>query len=351
MPDSLPEKVDLVETTSAGQVVEQTGQDTAGSPAADVKGKSEPESMLEAVKAALSKDKAPEASPASADGRGKDGEEAAEGEDPAGEDLPDEVTDEELRGYHSRTRRRIRKLLDKNRELAGQIEGLSEKAQRFDGITAFVENARLTTEEVNAGFEIMRLMKHDPEKALNALVPYVLELQRITGATLSDDLRQAVEQGMITEDAARELSRHRSRESLAQAEARRASEAAARQSEERRRADEAAELTDTVASAISEWENTVLAKDPDREAKHPLVESEIERLILKAKAEGKLPRTAQEAVAMAEKAYAEVNKRVRLFAPKPREIRTVTSGSVAAATPTPSTELDAARAAVRAMRA
>lgn len=313
----------------------------AGSSSAERADAETPGSMLDAVKAAL-------ATPAEASSTSTEGSpEGSQGGAPAdaakdAAEVEDITEQTDLSRYHSKTREQIQRLLAQRKQAQARVMELEPKAEQFDRILGFVEQAGLSIDEVNTGFEIMRLIKHEPGKALAALLPYVQSLQRLTGDLLPDDLREQVEMGRIDETVARELAQHRSRAVLAREQAQRAAEIA-----ERRRVEEAAAAQRRVASAVSEWDAAWSRADPDYKAKLPRVQEKIELALLKMRSEGRELRDPREAVALADRARAEVNAEFARFKPQPKEVRPVVGGGAASGTPVPQTALEAARAALR----
>lgn len=325
-----------------GGAVVETGVN-AGSPAASQnQDENNAPSMLDAVKAALKQDE-PEKSSGSEDTGKKEpveGDLPADAKDGADGEPLGELTDEELDRYHSKTRRRIKALI-------GERDTYRSKAEGFDKITSYIEGAGLTTSEVNTGFEVMRLLKNDPHEALKRLAPIVDTLRQVTGAVLPNDLQQRVALGRLPEDAAAELAQARSREQLAEQAAQRAREAA-----DRRMADQAQRAQADAAAAVSEWERTWAASDPDYPKVKQLVQERIELDVLKAAREGRSPRDARGAVALADKARAAVKASLAQFTPKPRAVVPVLGGgNTGGAAPVPTTALEAAKAGLAALGA
>lgn len=287
---------------------------TASSPVDDTKDAKQPTSMLEAVQAALKKEAPAEQSSGSKDGEGsdaeanpKDGEkpaEGAEGED----DIP--------QPFHKHPAwQRLKAQRDEYRsshEIVGNLRG-------------FMAEAQLSLDEVNQGFEIMRLMKHDPAAALEAIRPYFTALLSATGKVLPADLKEKVDAGAIEESLAAEMAQMRQRQVRAEADSKRAAEAAA----ERMRSE--------ISTALSEWENGWKSSDPDYSAKQKHVQREIELRLLR----GERPANAAAAVKLASDARAAVEKELgRLIPKKKEEVLPVTGASATGARPEPKSMLD-----------
>jgi len=296
-----------------------------------------PTSTLDAVKAALGKPKDAEATPTP---EGKpDAAEAGPSSENPDDDLPEEVTDDELSHYHSRTRKRIKGLVEKVKTLGGTVESLTPKAERFDQITRFVADAGLDTDEVNTLFEVGRLMKSDPAAAYKAIMPYVVQLQQVLGVVLPQDLQQEVSQGLIATERAQELARARAEAGL--------SRQRAELVESRTQQEQAGRVTADIERSVAEWEQKWSSTDPDYRAKQPRVMKEIELELLRRRGSGRLPRTTTEAVALAEQARKTVEEDLKAFIPRKPEIKPVTGGSAVRSTPAPSNSLEAVKFAMQ----
>src|SRR3546814_2786893 len=88
-----------------------------------------------------------------------------------------------LSRYRPRTKRRIEGLLNERKALQEEAEQLRPRAQQFENMVKYVEEAGLETAEVNQTFEAARLIKAagrgqvDPAVALEAIMPFVQSLQ------------------------------------------------------------------------------------------------------------------------------------------------------------------------------
>lgn len=331
------------------EVVSQGQVEDAGSPAAGpvVEAVKEPEGMLETVQAALKASSDAKSAPAESREAEPKPEAAEEADD--GAELG-EVTDDELKHYHSKTRRRIRGLLGNVTALRSEVEAAKPQIAHYNALMDFVKSSGLDNEDVDAGFEIMKLIRgDDPAAALRALAPYVIELRRQVGDILPDDLQEEVNRGAVSEHVARELASHRAKNARVgerteaaaaaarEAEAEQAREAAAKQSQ--------AQL-DVLSKATNEWDVLQRGRDPDWSTKGPRVADALLLAVYQAQQAGNTPKDAAGMVALCNAALAKVNDDLRRFAPRPREVRHVPSGSVAGVAPVPQTMLEAARASI-----
>lgn len=294
-------------------------------------------SLLESVQAAL-KDGATEASPGSGPEPEASGSTKA---DPAAPDTDEplgDLTPEELSKYAPKTQRRMQQLLSQRHELETRATAAEEKASRFDQIVGYTEANRLSNDDVAAIFEIGALVKNDPEKAYDKLLPVFLHVSKLTGRVLPPDVEERVNLGYLPKQDAQELVRLQTRAALD--EQRRA---------DREKQDEAARersLTETrdreVNDAAVAWEEQRTKTDPDWSSKKDLVLS-----VMQADAVQKgYPSNKAEVKALLDGALAKVDAQIARFRPSPKAITPVLGNSSTGATAEPKSALEAARAAL-----
>ena len=209
------------------------------------------------------------------------------------------------------------------REVIAERDSYKADASQFRAIADYMAQTRLTTDEVNKGFEIMSALKNNPLKAREMLADTMRQLDILAGEVLPQDLSQKVDAGDITPDAAKELARTRSELAIAQQQQQAFLAAQQQQT--------AATAQQGIKSAVDTWEQTVAAKDPDYEAKRQLVFKNIRLAHLENPA-----RTPQEALAIAEAAYKDATETLKGLLPKRGTIKTPTSQqTIAQAKPQP----------------
>lgn len=212
---------------------------------------------------------------------------------------------------------------------------LKPRAEQFDRITGFMDSNRLAPAEVAEGFEVMALLKSgDPDKLRQALEwfePRVQALRGALGEVLPDDIQQKVDEGALDADAAAELAATRAAERL-RVQREKDDGDRATSAEKARVASEAATAA---AQAVQTWEDGIRKTDPDYARKAELVETTSMAMVLK---EGR-PNTAEEALALAKRAYAKVNEQFAALRPTPKPVNTVTPAGSSARTTTQATTL------------
>ena len=267
-------------TTDANTpVASSTTDDNGAKPQAETT-PAKPKSMLDAIKAAVARPEAKTDSPSEA---------KTESTDPK---VTGEEGEEQPPPFHQHPRWKA--LVTRNRNLESKVTEITEKGQRFDQMQAMMQNSRLSPQEVDAGFNIMALMKNDPFRAREAMRPYWEALQQATGAVLPPDVKAKVDNGLLPEIEGRELAETRARNQTLEADRARSQQESV-QSNQR-----------AMAKAVSDWEQGWKTSDPDYAKKQQLVEDRVQVLL----AQG-APRTVQDAIALAERAKADIETRLR----------------------------------------
>ena len=285
------------------EVADANTQSTPASAVDEQQGAKEPTSLLDAVKAAAEADKAgPTPDPTQKDAVSET--ESKSDEAPTDEAKKDEepAKDEKV-PFHKHPRWQ---------EMLRERDSFKEEATQYRQITGYMSQNNLSNEEVAKGFEIMALMKNDPLKAREMLTQYTRALDEFAGAVLPQDLTTKVQEGMMDEASAQELARARN---IAAANAARAEQLAqAQQSQYQQMSQQA------IHGAVSNWEETIKTRDVDYAAKQNLVLDRARTYL----AQGQ-PQTPEQALAIVERAYADVNETLKGFAPRRQPVRPITS--------------------------
>lgn len=255
------------------------------------------------------------------------------------EDLPDEVSDDELASYKPKTRRRMEKLLGKQKELETEVETLRQPADEYAKIETFLRETGTSFEQAGDAIELSALMHSNPEEAFKKLVPIVQELGMRVGAYLPQDLSERVKRGEITRQDALTLAKAQAGEKLA-----REQQQTVAQMTQRRQFEQ---TVIGMQNAVKSWEAATASSDPDYEMKRVRVQEKIELALNRAKASGNIPRSEAEAVALAKQAYADVTKEMEAFTRKPA-VKPLDGTTRANASAPPRTAMEAAIRAVNA---
>jgi len=295
----------------------------------------EPQTMLDAVQAALD-GKRLEDSPASGDDKAE-GDSKPKAEVEAAKKPEDDLSEEALARLNKETQKRIRDLVGTRKKLEKEISDFKPKAEQYDVITSQIRQTGLDQNDLAVTFDIATALKRgDLFGARKLLEPIFVQVMHATGGILPDDLRKEVETNAISRDRATELATARA---AAQQAAFQGRETAARQ-----QAAAAQQLTQSVVGSVNDWEKQKAATDPDWKLKAP----EIMRSLKLSLLEGNRPTSVAQAVQMAEAALAEVNDRFRAYRPAPRPMRAVVSsgGTSRPSTANPKNMLDVVNGAL-----
>ena len=133
--------------------------------------------------------------------------------------------------------------------------------------------------------------------AIKALEPYMSSLKEATGQTLSEEIREKVDQGYMDEDVGKELS-------MARAENERLKKLSESQSQQKD-LEQQRQNINQLATAVTDWENKIAQTDPD----YSRIEKEVnDRVRVKVMEAGR-PQTQEQALKIAQEAYDEVKGR------------------------------------------
>ena len=262
-----------------------------------------PESLLDAVKSVLdpAKDKA-KSPTADKDNLGKDSKAKAEGAD---KDDGTQAKQEETR-------------LDKHprfKELVAERNNLRAQNEDYQQIQSFMARENLSVNEVTKGFQIMAAMKNNPAEALKMIAPHFEQLQQFIGDKLPADLQERVNDGYLDAQSAKELAFRRNQEGLHQAKFQQHDQRQSQQAQQYEQAQQQRARED-MGTAVTQWEESVKARDADYPQKAKLVETAYRVLMQQAP-----PKTQHEAVQLAERALAEVNEQTRAFRQQKQQVR------------------------------
>lgn len=182
----------------------------------------------------------------------------AEGEEAgpeAGDDAPEakEQDDEDYTDVPFHKHPRFQQLLRK-------AKTYEEDAKRYQNVQSFIDQHGLQADEAAELLVIGGLMKTNPAEAWRRMKPAVQKVLMAAGEVLPDDLKERVQKGEISPQAALEVSRLRAQQSSA--ESMRAFEQ--QRQEQMRQQEMQTRLQQTAAS----WEQDRRAKDPNFDAKY-----------------------------------------------------------------------------------
>lgn len=241
------------------------------------------------------------------------------------EELSEDPSKEEMDRYHSRTRKRIDKLLEQRNAARDQITTLQGQAQIADGLRNYLATNDIAKEDFSMLLDLgAALRRGDWATFYRGVAPYVELAEEALGVRLPKDLQEQVQHGHLTAEAARNFSRERYARMLAEANAAKTADRAtfaAQHMQQESAARQVEALKGAINGAVQAWEASVRQTDPDYAHKQDAVKN----LLWSVVNERGAPQTPEQAVEIAKEAYRRANEMASRFAPKPRPTAQVPS--------------------------
>lgn len=205
------------------------------------------------------------------------------------------------------------------KEVQSELKEAKPAAEEYRKITTYMQSNGLTSQEVAEGFQIMALMKNNPAEAHKRISEYKSRLDLYVGEKLPDPIREKVDNGSIDPETAKEYATLLAQQQLTQ------------QRSEYAQAEYARQAQDGMRSAVVNWEQQKKSKDPEWSTKEALITDRVRSLMASEQ-----PNTAEQAVALVERAYSQITDQLRKIAPQRTPINPVRSTmSSATATASP----------------
>jgi hypothetical protein len=224
--------------------------------------------------------------------------------------LETDPTEDELKGMAPRTKARMEKLLAQRHAARQEAEAAKPLAAKWQQMEGYLAKHNLAASDANMLLGIGASLRRGDFKAfLDGVMPYVTHAQEALGMAVPADLQSKVEQGELSEDAAKQLTVARIQTARLQGELKANTDTQAAQ----RQAQAQAQTVATINSAVTTWEQSIRARDPDYAKIAPEVEAEA-RLLIAAHGQVK---SVEEATAIAERAYARVKRLYAAGRPAP----------------------------------
>lgn len=223
--------------------------------------------------------------------------------------LPD-PTEADLKKLRPETRRRFEQLLSQRNELRQQWEAVVPELEQHRQLTGYLQQHQLAPDDVNTLLGVgAALRRGDYQGFLNGVTPYVMAAQEALGLRIGNDLQQQVDEGLIDDATARELTRTRHRAAQAEARLQDANQVAT--------ATQQMQQVDQIRNAVDTWEASIRQRDPD----YAQMSGAVRRFAQGLLQERGSPRNPTEAVALTQAAYDEVKATFARAQPAPRPTR------------------------------
>src|SRR6266536_1723186 len=204
------------------------------------------------------------------------------------ETLPETtVVDEKDKSLPFHKHPRFQELTKERSAFKKEVEQLKPLADQAVALSEYCHKNGISNAEFQSAMHIAALLHSDPAKALTELSSYVDVLEQSLGNKLPGDLQKEVDDGTLSLERAKELTKARL--------ANQGLEQRGKQSEAQ--AAQAAQVA--ITTAVNSWDAQKRASDPIYDRKYPLIEK-----AFLAACSMNPPRTPQEAITLAERAYA-----------------------------------------------
>jgi hypothetical protein len=194
---------------------------------------------------------------------------------------------------------RFQELVKEKNTYRQELDAVKPLAERAKVLDNYLTANSIQPQEFQSALEYLRLLKTDPAKAYEMLKPTYEQLSEYTGEKLPQDLEARVAAGTIEPELARELATMRSKEKFNSVRQQQQGASIAQQEQH------------AIQGSIDSWAQAKMAADPDLRPKAAgAVDGKWELVDMKLRSmrQATPPRNPQEAVALVEKAYAEVNQ-------------------------------------------
>lgn len=260
-----------------------------------------------------------------------DSEDDSEEESPASKSQDEDDSDEGDEKKQSEEDSRFDKH-PRFQAIIAEKKELEEKLKAYEPIEAVLKDStmnqddRLATLQLGESVNRALLGQADPTEVLQSLMPLIEQLQAAAGLVLPDDIKQAVEDGEISEKYAQALAKERA-EKAAMQNRTEFEDTKRKQLEQQQKNQEIQQLKSQVLTAVTDWETQQMNSDPDYEQKRELVYSHILADLQKRNA-AKQVITAQDAILISNNALSKVTSLMQKALPGKQPIRPNLSSGV-----------------------
>lgn len=249
--------------------------------------------------------------------------------EPKVEEVETPKVDENVVPFHDHPR--WKEVTGENVSLKADVERAKPFVDYAERIGQFRHQNNISDEQFNDAMTIMALMNTDPQGALKALKPYIDHLESATGERLPEDLSARVNKAKAKLDN-NEIDAETYEDiklSCAEQARSRAAVTTERLGVQRQQQSAASQQQNAMVNAVNAWDAAKRKSDTDYSPKTSDVVDdgkwEMVRDKLNVLASQSPPRTAAEAVALAEKALSMVNGALKKYVPKSPSKRTLSS--------------------------
>ena len=204
---------------------------------------------------------------------------------------------------------RFKELVEQKNLSERKVQELEPYAARAKAIDQFLTTNKITPQDYEAALQLTALVQADPAKALTALESITEQIRLNLGQALPKDLQQRVDEGTLAASDAKEMAQLRLSQRRNETQVKQTQEQASRQTQQQ------------IVSSLDSWSQSTAKSDPDFKPKTAASEPDGKYELVYAKFtslwQQSQPKDAQAAIALAQKAYEDVNNYDARFKPAP----------------------------------
>jgi hypothetical protein len=248
-----------------------------------------------------------------------------------------EITPEELAGYHSKSRKRIKDLLAERTALSEERDSLKAEVGVVHGLRGYLKENDISKDDFSLTLDIITALRRgDFRTFYEGVRPYVDLAEQALGLALPPDMQQRVQEGHMTTQAAAIMTQERINRVLAEERANNVTQRVQYQ----QTAQQTHEARETIRGSVAQWEAATARTDPDFAMKQAAAND----IVWAVMRETGPPTNPQQAVAIAQEAYRRAGNHLRSVAPGPRATPAVPSSATRSngATAAPKSFMEAA---------
>jgi hypothetical protein len=217
----------------------------------------------------------------------------------------------------AKVRKKVNTLLRQRRELRDQVAQLMPDANVGTKLSSFAKDNDLSPDDIVLGMNAMASIRRgDYAGFYRQVAPFVRKAQEVLGLVLPEDLGQRVQNGHMSQEAARELAMIRFNQQRAEEEA--------RTNAVRADAQQLQFVQSDVQRAVTSFEERLAANDPDYRAKADAIRRTAQALLHERG--GKISGV-NEALDIVQQAHREVTAQFRRFLPQTRATSPLPNGN------------------------
>lgn len=224
-------------------------------------------------------------------------------EEDQGDDDEFRIPDDEFKALPDGVKKRLGHLNTRAKKATRELEAMQKEMvplkdahQRFTQLQTFVQEHQIEPKNVTVAFNAMAAMSRgDYKQFLELVEPWFNHARLAMGAAIAPDLQSRVDEGYLTEEDARELTKARLQSQISQGRV----EALTAQQRQAQAAQQHTLTTEKVIAAVHAREAEIKASDPDYARKQPAMHAMVE-FALKG---GAFPKNEDEARKLINDAY------------------------------------------------